>query len=60
MQSEHFINLDAMHEYEWTKEAEDEFRNAFHANCTRIKRCHIFTRRVFCFCTNGYSKKEIP
>jgi hypothetical protein len=56
---EHFVNLDILHEYEWTKEAEDEFRDGFHDNLMRIKRCHIWRSKTFCFCINGHSKKEV-
>lgn len=53
MEQGHFLNLDILHEYEWTKETEDECRNGFHENLMRIKRCHIWREKTFCFCTNG-------
>lgn len=57
MQEQHFFNLDVLHEYEWTKEDEDEFRAGFHKNLERIKRCHIWRGQTFCFCVNGHGKE---
>lgn len=56
MAAEHFINLDAMHEYDWPKETEEEFRDMFHCQLAERRVCHIWRGQVFrmCqMCTNG-------